>query len=481
MTSSAEGQRATATGRFMEDRLNRDERPTRLGRFRAGLAALLTAALLFGCASITRTPTPAERYFKARVPEFPYARFFGDKPLPEHAFDVEAWRANRLPILARPDGPDGPAVAHVLLLSGGGPDGAFGAGVLNGWSAHGDRPEFEIVTGVSIGALMAPYAFLGPDYDDRLREMFMDLKGRDDIVQVEVLGVIGGALSLGDASPLKRLIARHVDDALLDAVAAEHRKGRRLFVGTTNLDARRPITWNMGEIAASDRPERVQLFRDVLLGSASIPGLAPPVFIDVALDGRVYQEMHVDGGVMNSIVLAVPALTAEMRDAMFGPLKPTLWLIQNNKLRAPYQPTEETLSGVVGTTISELIRAQSRGDQSRIYFLAERENLEYKLAAVPKDFSAPGGDEFDPAYLRRLFAEGERLARAGYPWRDAPSSLERLRLFDDDAPEADLAEGESAGLDADPTADPSAATEAAVIAPALATARPGAPESRVSR
>ncbi|MEO1328179.1 MAG: patatin-like phospholipase family protein [Pseudomonadota bacterium] len=399
---------------------------------RAGVLTVLAAWALVGCASITRTPAPPDDYFKARVPDFPFARFYGDKPLPEHAFDLVAWRENRAPLLESRRVDAAPAQAHLLLLSGGGPDGAFGAGVLNGWSAYGDRPEFEIVTGVSIGALMAPFAFLGPDHDARLREMFLRLRGRDDIVQVEFFGVIGGAIALGDTAPLRRLIEEYVDEALLDAIAVEHRKGRRLFVGTTNLDARRPITWNMGEIAISDRPERLQLFRDVLLASASVPGLTPPVFIDVELDGRVYQEMHVDGGVMNSVILAVPTLTEEMRLAKFGETIPNLWVIQNNKLRAPYEPTQESLGGVLATTISELIRSQSRGDQSRLYFLSERERINYRLAAVPKAFTAPGGDEFDPDYLKRLFDEGERLARNGYPWRRAPSSLERLQLFDDD-------------------------------------------------
>lgn len=402
---------------------------SRVGR--SGSAALMIVALwaLIGCASgITRSPPPADLYFKARVPEFPTARFYGDKPLPDHAFDAASWLYHRLPVL-RERSAEGEAVeAHLLLLSGGGADGAFGAGLLNGWTEHGDRPEFEIVTGVSVGALMAPFAFLGPDYDHKLGKMFLDRQSPDEIFDVQLFSALTGALSLGDSTPLGELIDAYIDDELLDAVAEEHRKGRRLYVGTTYLDAKRPVTWNIGAIAASGHPKREALIRQILQASTAVPGIAPPVFIDVELNGEIYQEMHVDGGVMNSLVLAVPTLTAEMRQAVFGDVRPTLWIIQNNKLRAPYEPTRESLSGVVGATISELIRAQSRGDQSRLFFLAERENFNYNLAAVPKRFEAPGDDDFDPAYLREVYLRGEELARNGYPWRSAPSSLQRLQL-----------------------------------------------------
>ncbi|MEL6282550.1 MAG: patatin-like phospholipase family protein [Pseudomonadota bacterium] len=397
------------------------------------LLTLVMLSVLAGCStSITRTPLEPELYFKARVPDYPDARFFGDKPLPDHAFDVELWKQFRLDVLKRVAGPGQPLQAHLLLLSGGGADGAFGAGVLNGWTAFGDRPEFEIVTGVSIGALMAPFAFLGADYDAPLRDMFLSRNGIDDIIRLRVFEALTGALAVGDSTPLAKLIEQYVDDPLLDAIAAEHRKGRRLFVGTTNLDARRPIVWNMGAIAASSSPNRLALFRDVLRASSAVPGLSQPVFINVELDGRIYQEMHVDGGVMHSLFLAVPTVTEEMRLATFGDITPTMWIIQNNKLRASYGPAEASLRGILSDTVSELIRAQSRGDQARLYFIAERERFNYRLAAVPRSFNMPGGDDFDPEYMRTLYAVGEDLARNGYPWRDAPSSLERLDIIDSD-------------------------------------------------
>lgn len=396
-------------------------RPGRLG------AALVSALLCLGCANaIDRTPPPAATYRQAQVPDFPPIRFFGDKAPPETAFDIGAWERNRLPILRAEAGPGERPHANALLLSGGGPDGAFGAGLLNGWTATGARPTFEIVTGVSIGALMAPFAFLGPDYDDELREMFLTIEGDESVFAARILAVLGGAPALTDNAPLRALIARYVTESLLDAVAEEHRLGRRLFAGTTYLDARRPMTWNLGAIAASDNPARVQLFRDVLLASASIPGVVAPVLVDVEIDGERFSEMHVDGGVMNSVFVAAPDFfLGGGRSRALRDLGATVWIIQNNKLRAPYGPNGDSFVDITRTSLSETLRSQARGDQTRLFFVARDQDVNYRLAAVPVAFDETGASGFDPEYLRRLYETGETLALDGYPWRLIPPSIER--------------------------------------------------------
>lgn len=399
-----------------------------------GVVAAFAALALCGCAftpTLDRTPPPTERYFNARVAGHPHARFYGDKPAADHAFDLAAFAAHRLPALRAAAAPGEKPRAHMLLLSGGGSDGVFGAGLLNGWTASGERPAFDVVTGVSIGALMAPYAFLGPDYDADLRAMFLDLNGAEDVFVLRLLGVLAGAIAAADTRPLERLIEARVTPALLDRVAAEHAKGRRLFVGTTYLDAKRPVTWNMGEIAASGRPDRLTLFRQILLASAAVPGLAPPVFIETELDGARYREMHVDGGVMNSMVFAAPDLSRPPFGGEDPPVAVTLWAVQNNRLRARYQPTPETLRGVVGDAVSELIRSQSRGDQSRIYFIAARFGFDYRLAQPPRELAPPPGEEFAPSYLRALFEHAEAAARGGFEWREAPPAFTRAGILDD--------------------------------------------------
>jgi predicted acylesterase/phospholipase RssA len=188
---------------------------------------------------------------------------------------------------------------YFLAVSGGGDNGAFGAGLLNGWTETGTRPEFKLVTGVSTGALIAPFAFLGPDHDGTLKRFYTTLAPSDILEMRSLLAAITSD-ALADNAPLWQLVENVVDQALLDAIAAEYNdKGRLLLVATVDLDARQSVLWNMTKIAASDDPKALELFRSVMIASAAIPGTFPPVMIDVELDGQAYQEMHVDGGTMS--------------------------------------------------------------------------------------------------------------------------------------------------------------------------------------
>lgn len=191
----------------------------------------------------------------------------------------------------------------ILALSGGGEHGAFGAGLLCGWSESGRRPTFDVVTGVSTGALMAPFAFLGSAYDQRLKALYTEVSFHSILSGSPLTGLFGEAFTI--SRPLQRVIARQVDQSMLADVAAAHRQGRRLFVVTTNLDAQRAVLWNMGAIAASGQQSSLDLFRKVILASACVPGLFDPVLIESEANGRRFKEMHVDGGTAFAL-FAVP-------------------------------------------------------------------------------------------------------------------------------------------------------------------------------
>jgi len=251
--------------------------------------AIVPALLMAACATLdTRLPVPnAELASRATPIDFEGVRAWGD----EAPSDIAAALRRRLPSisrLARSDGRKNTSRSEIdiLALSGGGSDGAFGAGLLVGWTKRGDRPQFEIVTGVSAGALTAPFAFLGPRYDDQLRDIWTRY-GTNQLLTAQILPALFGGPSLADSGPLRQLIARYITRRVLSEIAAEYRKGRLLLILTTNLDAQRPVIWNMGEIAASRHPKALDLFRDVLLASASIPGALPPVKLQVAVDGQI--------------------------------------------------------------------------------------------------------------------------------------------------------------------------------------------------
>lgn len=246
------------------------------------------ALVLSGCAAtVVRNPVPlAAGTTLPSIPHIPGSRTWGD----DVPTDVRAAFRQTMPNLvqlAHTTKPvKGRIKVNILALSGGGPNGAFGAGVLAGWTARGDRPAFDLVTGVSAGALIAPFAFLGPNYDTQMREIWTEYETKELITAQVLPGLLGGD-ALADTKPLRKLIAKYVDKAFLSQIAAEYRKGRILSVGTTNLDAKRPVVWNMGEIAIHGTNEALELFRDVLLASASIPGAFPPVNIRVVVDGKL--------------------------------------------------------------------------------------------------------------------------------------------------------------------------------------------------
>ena len=384
----------------------------------------LTIGLVAGCTAIPpRDAVPGADHLRADVVGMPNVRVWGDE-VPDNIDALRQGRreALRRAYIERGSPPEG-IEAHFLALSGGASNGAFGAGLLVGWTESGTRPEFNIVTGISAGALIAPFAFLGPDYDDELTQAFLGDQ-TSDFAQLQVLAALFGALSLLDPEPLRDAIDDFATQEMLDAIAAEHRSGRMLLIGTTNLDAGRPVIWNIGQIANSGSPDALRLFRDVLLASASIPGGYPPVLIDVEVNGRRYQEVHVDGGVTTS-VFAYPFQLELDADAEFGvPVDPNLYVIQNNHLEPVYREVELGIGGLVGTSISTMIRNQSIGDIFRIYFATQRDQFDFHLAFIPPDFDQVPDGEFDLDYMTNLFDLARSMAVEGYPWHRAPPGID---------------------------------------------------------
>jgi Patatin-like phospholipase len=332
----------------------------------------------------------------AVVPGMPQARFWGDS-------EPDFLRA-----VATSAGP-------WLMLSSGGADGAYGAGILSGWTEAGTRPEFSVVTGVSTGAMIAPFAFVGPRYDERLRKLYSTLTAAD------VFEVRGTGESMFDTWPLKDLLAREVTPELLADVAAEHRRGRRLFVVTTDLDAERPVVWNMGEIALRGDDTAVQLFREVLLASGSIPGMFPPVYIDVEANGRHFQEMHADGGMGGTFYVAPALLLSDPRGHRLPATE--LYVIVNGKLAPEFQVTERNTLAILGRSIATTLKTAARMELAQTYQYAQRSGIGFNVAAIDDNFDKQSRGSFDPDYMHALVELGADQVKAGSAFRRRPPDV----------------------------------------------------------
>ncbi len=382
-------------------------------------AALVMLFALAACGpTLTHVPAPELAFAEAAVPGFPPTiRSWGDeapKGFQEFA-RVKAAEIKANPRKSR--------TWDLLAISGGGADGAFGAGLIVGWSKAGSRPKFEVVTGTSTGAILAPFAFLGPKYDTQLREIYTTIS-TDDVISRNVLGGLLGGAALTDTSGFQKLIARYTNQQMLSEIAAEYNKGRFLLIASTNIDAQRPVIWNMGAIAASGNPDALALFRKVILASAAIPGAFPPVKIDVTVDGKQYSELHVDGGVTAQVFLYPAQISPASIDRLLG-FKPKrrLFVIRNSKVNAEYAPVEAGLLSISKRSIDTLIKNQGVGDLYRIYTLAKRDRIDYNLAYIPDGFDVKSKELFDSQYMQALFEKGYNLGKNGYPWLKSPAQI----------------------------------------------------------
>jgi predicted acylesterase/phospholipase RssA len=405
-------------------------------RKRSGFLALVlcspvVAIFLLGCAAPQRGhAVPRELQDAAVVPGMPPAiRTWGvgfNREFAEELFD-SVQRERAYLAAGGHTGPLPPAI--FLAISGGGANGAYAAGLLNGWTAAGTRPQFKAVTGISTGALIAPFAFLGPEYDHVIKEVYTDISTNDILKKRGLLAAIFDD-ALADNAPLWKLLSRYVDQDLLDAIAAEHEKGRILIIGTTNLDARRAVLWNIGLIAASDHPGALELVRSIMVASASIPAAFPPVMIDVEVDGQRYQEMHVDGGATTQVFLFPPSFRAKESASAAGIERARrAYVIRNGRIDADWAETERQTLSIAGRAVSSLLHTQGLGDLFRIYYQAQRDEIEFRLEYIPPEFNRQAQEPFDQAYMKELYNVGYQRALSGDAWHD-----ELPYLSEDDLP-----------------------------------------------
>ena len=370
-----------------------------------------------GCTLVPkRDPLPAALVSLAKPLGEPNFRSWGDEVSPQ----MKKWLIAGDEI----DAQEYPALVgkphHYLAISGGGANGAFGAGLLVGWSDRGDRPDFTVVTGISTGALAAPFVFLGSDYDEVLRELYTTIS-TEDILKKRNLFTKFFSESLMDSKPLADLLERYIDEPFMAAIAAESEKGRTLYIGTTHLDAGRPVTWNIGNIARSGHPGALDLIRQVLLASASIPAIFPPVLIDVEAEDRSYDELHVDGGVTAQVFFYPAGIKwNRVLEKFRVPGTPRMYIIRNSRLNPNWIQTRNKALPIAGRSLATLIRRQGADDLLRLYLLAKRDGLDFNLAYIPGDFDTPQNQIFDPEFMQGLFNFGYRMGKDGYPWSKLP-------------------------------------------------------------
>lgn len=297
-----------------------------------------------------------------------------------------------------------------LALSGGGFNGAFGVGYLAGWTKRGDRPNFRIVTGISVGALIAPFAFLGTAYDDKLLATFEQLSTKSMQSRSNPLAILFGAEAVENNEPLKLAIAQIITAGSLDLIAKEHEKGRRLLIGTTNLDAQRPVIWDIGAIAASEIPHKVELVRQILLASAALPGIYPPVLIKVEAKGQPYTELHVDGGVTQQVVLLPDHKYA---NDLGRRIHAHIYVIYDDQLDPAYAPPKQTFAGILLKAVPTLLKYQGLSDIARLRRFAETNRAGFSLAAIPPEFEVK--IDFPPSadYLNNLYKLGYEMGQSG--------------------------------------------------------------------
>ncbi|MBR0974755.1 MULTISPECIES: patatin-like phospholipase family protein [Bradyrhizobium] len=355
---------------------------------------LLACSLALGaCTTLPRTPYTAADAGNSRVLDIDGLRRYADEPITKFSF---------------------PATRSYLALSGGGADGAYGVGVLSGWSAAGTRPTFSVVSGVSTGGLIAPFAFLGPQYDDTLKDVYTSGIAESLLNDPSIMRVLFGSGLFGNTR-LRELVARYVGPEILAQVAREYAKGRRLLVVTTDLDTQRTAIWDMGKIAAVGTPEALKLFRDVMAASASIPLVFPPIMIDAEGQGRKFQEMHVDGGV-TAPVLTLPEALLFQGSRLPGNARMDIYILVNKKIERNFELVSNSTIDVASRSLSSITQSQTRSIIFSTYDFAKRNHLGFHLSYIARDYPAAPSEGFDTAYMRALYQYGYEKAASGQAW-----------------------------------------------------------------
>jgi predicted acylesterase/phospholipase RssA len=373
--------------------------------------AILSAAFVVaGCSSLPRTAYTASDAAASSVLDLRELRSYADEPASAFLKANASSRAGPLSYLA---------------LSGGGADGAYGAGVLNGWTASGTRPEFSVVSGVSTGALIAPFAFLGAAYDATLRDVYTSGIAESLLNTPSIVHALFGSGLFGNTH-LRELVARYIGPDMLAAIAAENARGRKLLIVTTNLDTQRTVIWDMGRIASIGSPQALGLFRDVLAASASIPVVFPPMLIDAEANGRRFQEMHVDGGV-TAPVLTLPEAFLLRNGAFAGGPRLNIYVLVNDKVERDFQLVPNSTIDIAARASASVTKTQIRSVLYETYDFARRHSFGFNLTYIDKDVPSPGSFGFETGYMRSLYQYGYDKAKSGGFWAKAPPADDSLQ------------------------------------------------------
>lgn len=395
---------------------------------------LVFTALIFGCSSSPHDSTIrvdesnylyteiGPRDSQVSLANEPY-RFWGDqipknlKALQGHFYDEENLNVLR-------NSPSAPKVIgdrfNVLVLSGGGPRGAYGAGVLNGLKDRGELPEFSLITGVSAGALIAPFVYVGGDKYTELKEVMLGLNDDMMLGGTSIFKILfGDAFSEGDN--FYKMVQKTYDDEFIEEIAKAHRTGKRLFIGTTHFDSGRQMIWNIGRIASSDLPNRKDIIHQVLAASSSIPGVFPPQFIPVEYKNQSLEEMHVDGGLSSQLFFDPVGFDFTKVTAALGYDKPPhIYIIRNGRLRTEFKFIKDDTVSLAARSVDNLILEQTRGDVFREMYITRKIGAKLFLTYVDDDYTQKPqeGKFFDPDFLKSLYQYGYQKATTGKVWVD---------------------------------------------------------------
>jgi predicted acylesterase/phospholipase RssA len=302
---------------------------------------------------------------------------------------------------------------NILALSGGGTGGAFGAGAVAGLTRSGTRPDFAVVTGVSAGALVAPYAFLGPTWDERLLDAFTSETG-EELLQSRGLGVIFGSSKYRGA-PLRHLVDAYVSDTMIRAIANEADKGRLLLVGTTDVATGAPVVWDLGSIAKNGGPSARTLLRDVLVASASVPGMFPPVIIRVDEDGTRHDEAHVDGA-STAPFFVPPAFLQTPSGAIDDTGRTEVFIIIDGSLGEGARTTRLTAREILTRSIHAGLNHLLLTTLELTAATAQLNGAMLHYSAVPTEYPALNPFDFRASTRRPLVRYAYDCAQAGRLW-----------------------------------------------------------------
>ncbi|MBY6016193.1 patatin-like phospholipase family protein [Halomonas denitrificans] len=379
-------------------------------------AALLATLAVTGCTTShtldRRAPEQTYRHAQlsgaGQAPSAEPYRFFADSKVDWLYSDAD----KQTPLRVTED------QMHILALSGGGANGAFGAGVLNGLYESGDLPHYSVITGVSAGALIAPFAFVGGAELERMKRVMLGINDKMVLGKRNFLNtLLKDAFTNGES--LYAFIEQSYPAGMIEAIADQHRQGRRLFIGTTHFDSAELVIWNLGQIAASDLPNKVQLIHQVLTASASIPGVFPPQFIEVDIDGQTYEELHVDGGLASQVFYGPASIDYhQINQALDLPYSPQVHVIRNGTLDIRYQAVPDKGINLLSRSLKSLTIRQTRGDLYRMLYYSQLEQVELAFAYVDTgDIPEKNSKKmFDIDYMQALYDYGYDKAMSEGLW-----------------------------------------------------------------